>query len=48
MKVEARDSFVVGVPKAKNPPALSFIAVSDVMSAFKQVGGPLRKRVNGA
>ncbi|PNW82899.1 hypothetical protein CHLRE_06g298800v5 [Chlamydomonas reinhardtii] len=35
-KVEARDGFSVGIPSVKNPPALGFLAVSDVMCAFKQ------------
>lgn len=37
MKLEARDGFTVGIPPVKNPPALGFLAVSDVMCAFKQV-----------
>ncbi|GIL75365.1 hypothetical protein Vretifemale_5166, partial [Volvox reticuliferus] len=36
LKVEARDGFSVGIPPVKNPPALGFLAVSDVMCAFKQ------------
>ena len=35
--MEARDGFVVGIPSVKSPPALGFLAVSDVMCAFKQV-----------
>eukprot|EP00198_Chlamydomonas_reinhardtii_P002113 XP_001691449.1 predicted protein [Chlamydomonas reinhardtii] len=35
-KVEARDGFVVAIPSMKNPPVLSFLAVSDVMTSFKQ------------
>lgn len=38
MKVEARDGFTVGAPNTKSPPALAYLAVSDVMCAFKQVG----------
>ncbi|GLC66211.1 hypothetical protein PLESTF_000396900 [Pleodorina starrii] len=36
LKLEARDGFVVGIPPVKNPPALGFLAISDVMCAFKQ------------
>ncbi|EFJ48948.1 hypothetical protein VOLCADRAFT_90280 [Volvox carteri f. nagariensis] len=36
LKVEARDGFGVGIPPVKSPPALGFLAVSDVMCAFKQ------------
>ncbi|GFR52081.1 hypothetical protein Agub_g14541, partial [Astrephomene gubernaculifera] len=36
LKVEARDGFNVAIPPVKNPPALGFLAVSDVMCAFKQ------------
>ena len=43
-KVEARDGFVVGVPLVKNPPVLSYLAVSDVMTAFKQARGDVPKR----
>jgi hypothetical protein len=38
-KVEARDGFVVGVPLVKSPPVLAYLAVSDVMTAFKQARG---------